>query len=307
MTVIERLSSADGVRGPRMAGFEARQSGNASGLWYDFATHPDGRVAVVIGSCAAAGDAHRLRSGTTSRLRDGADPADLLSGLEFGTASVLAAVIDRSASLMSYGSIGSAAPAISAPDLPHRALRPTGGRLESVALPAGSTVLLSTHGKTPPDPWPASNQRIFEDLLAANHGIVVVLYRHPPSPLDLTVPAEPASLVVVRNQLRTWLGRTGADEEICADILLAVGEAATNAAEHAHDGSGRPVRITVRADLDDGVLRFTVSDNGSWKTPTPSSGHRGHGIRLMRALVDGVDVTTTSEGTTVQMLKELAG
>ncbi len=134
-----------------------------------------------------------------------------------------------------------------------------------------------------------------------------VLYRHPPAPLEFTVPAEPASLAVVRRQLRSWLATTGADEQICGDVLLAVGEAATNSAEHAHDGTGRAVLISVQADLVDDVLRFTVSDNGSWKPPAESTGHRGHGIRLMKALVDGVDVTTTAEGTTVEMLKELAG
>lgn len=306
MTVTEGLISADGLRGPRLTGFEARRSGT-SGLWYDFTGYPDDRIGVVIGSCAGHAEARRLRAGTVSRLQDGADPADVLHGLQAGTASVLVAVIDRGASLMSYSSIGSAAPALTAPELPHRALRPTAGRLETVGLPAGATVLLSTWGATPPDPWPVSNDRIFDDLLTGDRGVVVVLYRHPPASLDLTVPAEPASLAVVRRQLRAWLAMTGAAEEVCADVLLAVGEAATNAAEHAHDGTGRPVQISVQASLRDGALRFTVSDNGSWKPPTMSSGHRGHGMRLMRALVDGVDVTTTSEGTTVQMLKELAG
>ncbi len=93
---------------------------------------------------------------------------------------------------------------------------------------------------------------------------------------------------------------TGADEEVCGDILLAVGEAATNSAEHAHDGTGRPVRISLQADAVGDVLRFTLSDNGSWKTPVDSQGHRGHGIQLMNALVDGVEVTRTAEGTTVR-------
>ena len=126
-----------------------------------------------------------------------------------------------------------------------------------------------------------------------------------PEPLLLTVPAEAASLAVVRRELRCWLAETGADPEICADILLAIGEATTNAAEHAPDGSCHPVQIVVRAAVAGGALRFTVSDDGSWKTPADSSGHRGHGIRLMKALVDRVEVTSSSDGTTVEMLKEL--
>lgn len=311
MPVTEGLSSAEGVRRRRMAGFEARQSPDAPGLWFEFADYPEGRVGLVIGSCADAGETQRLRPPTTSRLHDGADPAAVLRGLGPTTASLLAAVIDPGASLMTYSSVGVAAPAVAAPELPQRALAPTDGRLESVDLSPGGTALLSTHGAISPAPWPASNERILDDLFADSgargDGIVAVLYRHPPSPLNLAVPAEPASLAVVRRQLRTWLAQTGADDEMCADILLAVGEAATNAAEHAHVATGQPVQIAVQANLTDGIMRFTVSDNGSWKTQKAPTGYRGHGIRLMKALVDGVDVSTTSEGTTVQMLKELAG
>lgn len=310
ITVNEGLSSAGGVRRQRMAGLEARQSADTSKLWHDMAEYPDGRVGVVIGSCADHHEAARLRAGTSSRLRAGADPAAVLRALDAPAASVLAAVIDRNDSLMSYGSIGSASPALAAPELPGRGLRPTRGTAESVALQPGAIVLLSTRGMTLAVPLPASNDQIFQDLLAgssAGEGVVMVLYRHPPAPLNITVPAEPASLAVVRRQLRMWLAMTETDDEMRADILLAIGEAATNAAEHADNGAGRTVQITVQAHLIGESLRFTVSDNGSWKTPAASDGHRGHGIRLMKALVDGVDVTTTSEGTTVQMCKELAG
>lgn len=311
MTVTEGLSSTDGGRGQRIAGFSARQRGDASHLWHEFTQYPDGRIGVVIGSCPDDDQARQLRAGTSSRLRGGVDPATVLDGLEASTASVLAAVIDRTESQMSYSSLGFAAPAVSAPELPNRVLEPTGGRMESVDLPPGSAVLMCTRATVLDTPLPTNTDCILDELLACagarDDGIVVVLYRHPPAPLDITVAAEPASLALVRRQLRSWLAMTGADDELCADVLLAVGEAATNAAEHAPDGTGRTVQITVAARLTGDTLRFTVSDNGSWKTPAVSNGHRGHGIRLMNALVDGVDVTTTAEGTTVEMLKDLAG
>lgn len=65
------------------------------------------------------------------------------------------------------------------------------------------------------------------------------------------------------------------------------------------------MQISLQAEFDGGTLRFTVSDNGSWRTPVDSDDHRGHGIRLMRALVDGVDIATSAQGTTVKMLKDL--
>ena len=317
------LNSSGGVRRLRSAGFATRQAGESAGLWHEFAEYPDGRVGVVVGSCADSAEAARLRMGTSSRLRDGADPEAVLDGFESASASVLAAVIDRAGSQMHYGSLGVAAPALASPGEPHHTLKATDGRSASISLPPGATVVLATHTLAahtlagadahPDDRWPADSEQLLDELLAGFSarreatGAVVVLYRHPPGPLDLIVPAEAGSLAIVRRQLRSWLGMTGADSEACADILLAVGEAATNAAEHAHDGTGRSVQISLQAEFAGGTLRFTVSDNGSWRTPVDSDGHRGHGIRLMRALVDGVDIATSAQGTTVKMLKDLNG
>lgn len=307
------LSSASGAS---PAGFTSRWSPvNAPGLWHAFADAGPGRVAVVIGCCADVGEAQRLQADTSTRLHAGADPAGVLSGIGAGDAAILAAVIDRTDSRMSYSSLGVAAPALAAPDMPRRALEPTRGRQADAVLPPGTRVLLCTGELTGLDAWESSvcGAGALDDLIAGFTvsddvpGLVAVLYRHPPPPLDLIVPAEPASLAVVRRQLRTWLAMTGADEEMCADLLLAVGEAATNAAEHSHDGTGRSVQLTVSAWSAGDGLRFTVSDNGSWKTPAESPGHRGHGIRLMKALTDSVAVTTTARGTTVEMFKELAG
>lgn len=312
------LNSSGGVRRRPPAGFTTRRAGDAAGLWHEFAEYPDGRLGVVVGSCADGAEAERLRAGTSSRLRDGADPEAVLGGFESPSASVLAAVIDRADSRMRYGSLGVAAPALAAPGEPHHTLEPTNGRSASVSLPPGATVVLSTYildgaDAHPDDRWPTGSEQLLDELLAgfsarrAATGAVVVLYRHPPAPLDLIVPAEAGSLTIVRRRLRSWLGMTGADNEACADILLAVGEAATNAAEHAHDGTGRSVKISLQAEFAGGAVRFTVSDNGSWRTPVDSDEHRGHGIRLMRALVDGVDITTSAQGTTVTMLKDIAG
>jgi len=320
------LNSSGGVRRLRSAGFATRQAGESAGLWREFAEYPGGRVGVVVGCCADSTEAERLRRATSSRLRDGADPEAVLDGFESASASVLAAVIDRAGSQMHYSSLGVATPALASPGEPRHTLEATNGRSASISLPPGATVVLATHtlathtlathtladaNAYPDDRWPADSEQLLDELLAgfSAHreatGAVVVLYRHPPGPLDLIVPAEAGSLAIVRRQLRSWLGMTGADSEACADILLAVGEAATNAAEHAHDGTGRSVQISLQAEFDGGTLRFTVSDNGSWRTPVDSDDHRGHGIRLMRALVDGVDIATSAQGTTVKMLKDL--
>lgn len=256
-----------------------------------------------------------MRSRVSAALRETADPARASDGIEPSDGTVLCAVIDRAASQFAYSSIGAAAPVLAAPHLPHRILEHAHRRLATAPLPPGASLLLCSGGdigsaaaeldacaELHPD---AAADRLIGLLTRA----AVVLYRHPPGPLVLTVPAEPASLATVRGRLRQWLSLAGIDPECSADSLLAVGEAASNATEHSVVGAAHTVQITVHAVLEPAgggaQLRFTVSDNGRWKPAAPSPGYRGHGIRLINALVDETDLTATDDGTTVEMLKEV--
>jgi anti-sigma regulatory factor (Ser/Thr protein kinase) len=54
------------------------------------------------------------------------------------------------------------------------------------------------------------------------------------------------------------------------------------------------------------VLALSVSDNGRWKPASVSSGHRGHGMHLINALVDTVELRTAMDGTAISMTKELS-
>jgi len=128
-----------------------------------------------------------------------------------------------------------------------------------------------------------------------------------PAPLQILLPAIPASLAVVRSRLRTWLPTAAVNASTAADVLLAVGEAAANAVEHAVRGAARDVVLEVTARATDTGLALTVKDNGRWHAPPPvnARGQRGHGSRLMSALVDTVTITPTPGGTTVEMHKEL--
>jgi anti-sigma regulatory factor (Ser/Thr protein kinase) len=124
--------------------------------------------------------------------------------------------------------------------------------------------------------------------------------------MTIMLPAVPDSLAVVRARMREWLARAGLDSESCADVLLAVGEATANAAEHAVVAAEHAVTVVVSAALCGKLLLVTVSDDGRWKPAAkPPQGYRGHGMTLMNALVDSVDLTATAGGTTVQMRKEL--
>ncbi|WP_280448742.1 ATP-binding protein [Nocardia brasiliensis] len=83
-----------------------------------------------------------------------------------------------------------------------------------------------------------------------------------PDPLDLDFRAEPAQLPVVRNALRDWLSRSAMTADQQMDVVLAVGEACTNAVEHGHRGDGGTIRL--RALIEANVLRVTVRDTGCW-------------------------------------------
>jgi PAS domain S-box-containing protein len=130
--------------------------------------------------------------------------------------------------------------------------------------------------------------------------VALVLFRHP-EPFDLTFPADRGQLTPVRAALRGWLGGTGVSRRTIQDVLVAAGEACANAIEHGHrDAPGQHIRL--RAEATASRLRLTVTDTGRWRAAPPVADPlRGHGIALMRALVQQVTIESGSTGTTVAM------
>jgi PAS domain S-box-containing protein len=135
--------------------------------------------------------------------------------------------------------------------------------------------------------------------------VALLLYRQP-APLEIEVAANPDELASIRTSLRGWLGRAGVDSEQSLNVLIATGEALSNAIEHGHrgqpDGSVR-LRAIVFADR----LHLTITDTGSWKPPEPAlNSHRGRGIALMRALIHEVTIQSRATGTTVHLHARIA-
>ena len=134
--------------------------------------------------------------------------------------------------------------------------------------------------------------------------IAVLAVRLPPElpeRLELDLAAEPGSLAVMRRALQDWLPRVGLDERTAYDVLVAVGEAAANAIEHAYGPSA--ARFALAAAIESGELAITVRDEGSWRPPRGS--HRGRGIAMMRDLMDHVQVDSHEGGTVVSMRRRL--
>jgi anti-anti-sigma factor len=123
-------------------------------------------------------------------------------------------------------------------------------------------------------------------------------------PLELDLPAIPAALPTVRRHLGGWLAGLGMGEQDRVGVMVAVGEATANAAEHAYRGV-EPGRMQVTAAVDvDGLLTVTVRDRGRWRPPNRDPGDRGRGLLIMRQLVDGV-VLQGEHGTTVTLSMRL--
>jgi serine phosphatase RsbU (regulator of sigma subunit)/anti-sigma regulatory factor (Ser/Thr protein kinase) len=129
--------------------------------------------------------------------------------------------------------------------------------------------------------------------------VVLLIYRHP-GPLELEFPAQASELAPSRTALRNWLARAHVHPEQSMKVLIAAGEAVSNAIEHGH--RARPGVISLDAIVLTDRVQLTITDTGSWKPPGPASDiQRGRGIGLMRQLMHDVTIDSTDTGTTVHL------
>jgi anti-sigma regulatory factor (Ser/Thr protein kinase) len=139
-----------------------------------------------------------------------------------------------------------------------------------------------------------------------NDDVAVLALRRLPTdrsaPLDMTVPAVATSLRAIRVAVRRWLSETPASPQDVGDLLTAIGEACSNAVEHAY--GPREGSLSVRMELaDGGTVVATVCDTGQWREPRGSN--RGRGIRLMEQTSDEVGIDSGPEGTRVVIRRRL--
>jgi anti-sigma regulatory factor (Ser/Thr protein kinase)/putative methionine-R-sulfoxide reductase with GAF domain len=120
-------------------------------------------------------------------------------------------------------------------------------------------------------------------------------------PLDLVKPALPWSLRDIRVAVRRWLSAVGAAPRTVADLLIAVGEASTNAVEHAYGPGGGTVTVHMELQLPD-VLAI-VRDTGRWRPPHGVGG--GRGMLFMHNCSDDLRIDHGRLGTTVVIRRHL--
>lgn len=117
------------------------------------------------------------------------------------------------------------------------------------------------------------------------------------------VPAAPAQIPVAREQLRDWLKTIVVEPHRETDILLATGEAVTNAIEHGSRNEPRQT-VSVEAFLRQDTVMITISDTGQWlgdSSASLRSRRRGRGLTLMSGLADDVETRRTPAGTRVTL------
>jgi serine phosphatase RsbU (regulator of sigma subunit)/anti-sigma regulatory factor (Ser/Thr protein kinase)/ABC-type transporter Mla MlaB component len=135
---------------------------------------------------------------------------------------------------------------------------------------------------------------------SAPDDVAFVLARVLPGPLELRLPAAPEQLGTLRRAVAGWADAVGMGEDGVTDLQLAVGEAATNAVEHAYRGR-EPAFVRVelaRAPM--GAIDVRVGDAGRWRPPPVDPGFRGRGLSLIRDIAEDVAVEPGPDGTTVR-------
>ena len=127
----------------------------------------------------------------------------------------------------------------------------------------------------------------------------------PVESLRIEVPAAPDQLAGIRHRLAGWLEPIGVSNTGIADIVLVVNEACTNCIEHAYrDIDAGP--MCVEASHTRGKIIVNIADRGIWQPPPSKPTTRGRGLLIMQAVSADVDVTSSSDGTTVQLTFDAA-
>jgi len=143
--------------------------------------------------------------------------------------------------------------------------------------------------------------------------IAVLTVATSPTPIrdiEATLPCNALAARRARHMVARMLREAGIAHERSFDFLVAVGEAANNAIEHAARLGSE--QFTVRARRRSASITVEIADRGGWvpkfemPEATTAFSDRGRGLPLMYALSDDVQLERTEDGTTVRLALNLA-
>jgi anti-sigma regulatory factor (Ser/Thr protein kinase) len=117
--------------------------------------------------------------------------------------------------------------------------------------------------------------------------------------MNLTMPAEPASIPVLRRRATEFARKLGVGEELMADVALVVSEAVTNAVKYAGTGGDAGVvELSARSGGD--WLELRVRDRGKGFGKGSVDG-LGLGLSIIARLSADLRIVQEGEGTEVRM------
>ena len=125
---------------------------------------------------------------------------------------------------------------------------------------------------------------------------------------ELVLPIKADSEVVAARVAEEVAAFASVDADTVDRIKMAIIEACINAFEHSASESGK---VRLRYLLSPDKIELFVQDDGkgfrTGKTPEESKKNRGWGLKLIRELVDDVEIITGPDGTVVHMMMRLGG
>jgi anti-sigma regulatory factor (Ser/Thr protein kinase) len=108
------------------------------------------------------------------------------------------------------------------------------------------------------------------------------------------LPARPAAVSQLRHHAASFAASAGAAPEVVDAIALAVSETVTNAVLHAYAGEEGQVRVSCHVDAERFIVE--VVDEGSGIAPRHDSPGIGHGLAMVGALAQTLDVAPALDG-----------
>ena len=122
-------------------------------------------------------------------------------------------------------------------------------------------------------------------------------------PVSWTLPAVPRTVRRLRGHVTAFAAEAGAPLDLQDAVALAVSETVTNAIVHAYPGARETSMVRVRCWIEDVQLVVEVADDGVGMAHREDSPGVGHGLAMVGAVADALDIGPgpNGRGTVVTM------